>query len=143
MEEYIIMKNDKLEFSEIVGVISEHVGTVFGAGVFISKKLGRCLRNIITTEQGPSKPHKREPAQARLSQTKKSRSPTVKKKAKEEKPKVIKKTVKAKVIKKTVKAKKSSRSQNRPASKAKTETNDKITAQKPQPSAGQTEMPDT
>ena len=48
------MENDKLEGSEIVGVVSQHAGALVGAAVAAGKRLGLHIRQTLAPEKGPS-----------------------------------------------------------------------------------------
>ena len=41
------MENDKLEGSEIVGVVSQHAGALVGAAVAAGKKIGDCVSDMM------------------------------------------------------------------------------------------------
>ena len=100
------MENDKIELSKIVGVVSKRAGALVGAAVVTGKKIGLCVRNMMTVEAGPSDRIAKKPVQTRA---KKKRRETGKKKSEGEE---------AKIKRKTEKPKRSSRPRGHPASKA-------------------------
>ena len=106
------MENDKLERSGILGVTSMHAGALAGAVVVTGKKIGLCVKSIMTAEQGQAEQIKKSPVQV---QAKKKKSETKKKKTKAKKTK----DKKTKIKKKTKRPKRTSRPRNRPTSKVK------------------------
>jgi len=101
------MENDKIELSEIIEVVSRYAGALMGAAVVTGKKIGLCIRNMMTVVEGPSDRIAKKPVQTRA---KKKRRETGKKKREGEE---------AKIKRKTEKPKRSSRPRNRLTSKAK------------------------
>ncbi len=107
------MENDKLERSGILGVTCRHAGVWAGAVVVTGKKIGLCVKSIMTAEQGQAEQIKKSPVQV---QAKKKKAATKRKKTKAKK---------AKIKKKTKRPKRTSRPRNRPTSEVKAEISNK------------------
>jgi len=109
------MENDKLKPSGIVGVVSRNAGALAGVVVVTGKKFGLCVRSMMTGEPGPSDRRAKKPVQVQTKKkAKKKIGKTGKKKAE---------VKRAKIKRKTEKPTRSSRSQSRPKSEEKAETN--------------------
>ncbi|MHC4395938.1 MAG: hypothetical protein ACYS1A_09825 [Planctomycetota bacterium] len=108
------METNKLKHSGILGTASRHAGALAGAVVVTGKKIGLCVKNVITTEQEPAEQIKKSPVQVQAKKKKiATKTKTVKKKKK-------RKAKTTKVKKKTKTPKRTSRPGSRIPPKTKT-----------------------
>jgi len=99
------MENDNIELSKTVRAVSRHTGALVGTAVVTGKKIGLCVKNMMTVEAGPSKQVAKKPVQVRAKKKKKG---TGKKRREGEE---------AKIKRKAEKPKRSSRPRNHLTSK--------------------------
>jgi hypothetical protein len=93
------MKTNKLKNSGILGAASMHAGALTGAVVVTGRKIGHCVKSMMTSEQGAAEQNQKRPVQVQMKKiVKKQKKRKAKTAGAKRKTKVPKKTSRSKSL---------------------------------------------